>query len=336
MRLIGLPAGFYRVNRRAPQDVPADALRRAQLVAWIDQRRRAGMRRDDACRIAGVSARSYTRWRATLRRHGIRALTAKSSRPHRPRLPSKRRLAAQDIERLRRQHPVGKEKLVILLAQQGLPVSASTVGRILRELIGRGVIEPIGASRRHSRQRRNHAKRLHARRKRPNERPTGPGSLVQLDTLHEYSNLTRRIHFSAIDPGNRYAHAKLMSSASSSNAKTFLQECLATWPHPITSLQVDNGSEFKGHFEQACKDLNLELVTIPPASPKSNAKVERLQRTFRDEHYAFEPPNLTLEDANKHLNTYLHFYNHHRPHHALAMKTPMTYHQDRNPNTSHT
>lgn len=335
MRVFGLPAGFYRANRRVNHDVPSDALRRAQLVAWIDERRTRGMLRDHACRIAGVSPRSYTRWRSIISRHGVRALAAKSSRPHRPRLPSKRRLVAEDIERVRGQHPVGKEKLVILLAQEGIHVSASTVGRVLHELTKRGIIQPIGAKRRHNQWRRTNAKRAYARRKRPGEHPTGPGSLVQLDTLHEYSNQTRRIHFSAIDPSNRYAHAKLTTTASSSNAKAFLEECLATWPHPITSLQVDNGSEFKGHFERACQDLNLELVTIPPASPKSNGKVERLQRTFRDEHYAYEPPNLNLAQANEHLRTYLTFYNYRRPHHALALRTPMTYHQDRNP-TSHT
>ncbi|HEX7021519.1 MAG TPA: integrase core domain-containing protein, partial [Trueperaceae bacterium] len=42
----------------------------------------------------------------------------------------------------------------------------------------------------------------------------------------------------------------------------------------------------------------------PPGTPKANGKVERMQRTFRDEHYAYEPPHLDLEGANTHLRSY--------------------------------
>jgi transposase InsO family protein len=75
-------------------------------------------------------------------------------------------------------------------------------------------------------------------------------------------------------------------------------------------------------------------VTIPPSRPQRNGCVERLQRTFRDEHYAYEPASLDLDGANAHLDAYLHYYNHHRPHHALDLKTPMEYAPTRNPQTS--
>lgn len=331
MRIVALPVGFYRANRRVAGDVPADALRRALLVEWIDERRARGLSRVEACRLLSVSDRSYDRWRSVLRRFGVRALAARGSRPHNLRRASKRRAVSEHVERLRKRHALGKEKLALLLAQDGVKVSASTVGRVLSELKRRGVIDAIGYARRKGRNRRRGRQRFHARRKAKGERASKPGQLVQLDTLHEYSNQHLRIHFSAVDPINRFAHAKLYPSASSRNAQAFLEECLRLWPHPIESLQVDNGSEFKGHHERACQQLNLTLVTIPPATPKANGKVERLQRTFRDEHYAYEPPALTLQQANEHLRTYLDFYNHQRPHKALAMRTPMTYAEDRNP-----
>jgi putative transposase len=331
MRLVGLPAAFHRVNRRAYSDVPPEAARRASVVVWIDGRRRLGLTCQDACRLAGVSTRSYYRWRSLLLRYGVRALADKSSRPHSCRVPTKRRLVAAHVERLRKQYPLGKEKVAVLLAREGITVSASTVGRILDELLRRGAIEPIGYNRRKGRNRRRASVRFHARRKRKEERPTQPGQLVQLDTLHEYSNQHRRIHFTAIDPITRFSHAKILPTASSRNARIFLEECLAIWPHPINSLQVDNGSEFKGHHEQACQELGIELVTIPPATPKANGKVERMQRTFRDEHYAFEPAHLDLDDANRHLHDYLHFYNHQRPHKALNNRTPISYTQPQNP-----
>lgn len=334
MRVLGLPRGFYVAIRRADHDVPPEARTRALMVAWVDERRERGLTRDHACRMLGISPRSYTRWRAILRRDGVRALADRRA-ASRHRDPWKRREVREAVERVRLQHPCGKDKLAILLARQGVVVSASTVGRVLRELMQRGRIQRLGW--RPQRRWRPRPARPHARRQRPFERATRPGDLVQIDTLHEYSTLTARYHFSAIDPTRKFAHARLFTSAHSRNAEGFLRECLQRWPDRIRSVQVDNGSEFRGDFERACATLGLDLVTIPPQRPQRNGCVERLQRTFRDEHYAYEPASLDLAGANAHLDTYLHYYNHHRPHHALHLKTPMEYTPPRNPHpTRHT
>src|SRR5690554_957725 len=313
MRVFGLPGVVQRASRRAG-DVPPDAAHRAAVVEWVDERRVRGLTRDEACRLAGVSPRSYSRWRRTLRLQGVRALAARSSRPHRSRVAWKQREVAERVEELRQRLPLGKEKLAWLLAREGVRVSASTVGRVLAKLVARGRVQACGYQRALSRNRRLAAKRAHARRKRKGERPLAPGSLIQLDTLHEYSQVRRRLHYSAVDPITRFAHAGVSERLSSQAASEFLRACLKRWPHRVTSVQVDNGSEFMGAFEAACQELGLELITIPPASPKSNAHVERLQRTFRDEHYAFEDPTLDIRQANERLLDYLQFYNHQRPH----------------------
>ncbi len=333
MRIRGLPSSFHTAAAHAKSDVSDDARARASMVAWIDERRRRGATRNDACRILGISTRTYNRWRATLKRHGIRALTNRTT-TRRRRDPWKRREVREAVERLRTQHPCGKEKLAILLAREGIRVSASTVGRVLTELLNRGRIHRIGWT--PTRRWRTQRPRAHARRQRPFERAKQPGELIQIDTLVENSLHETRYHFSAIDPTRKYAHARLYHRATSRSAERFLRECLERWPDPIRSIQVDNGSEFRGDFERACADLNLELVTIAPRRPQRNGCVERLQRTFRDEHYAYEPPHLGLDSANDHLDTYLTFYNHHRPHHSLGMQTPMTYTPTRNPKTSQT
>jgi putative transposase len=331
VRVLGLPRGSYAAVARPPQDVPPDARSRALLVAWIDERRARGATRNEACRIVGISPRSYTRWRSILRRDGVRALAARSGGTRR-RVPWRRREIREAVERLRRQRPCGKDKLTILLAREGIVVSASTVGRVLRELMSRGRIERIGRRpRRHWWPRRA---RPHARQQRPFERAQQPGELIQIDTLHEYSDLRVRYHFSAVDPVRTFAHARLFDRATSRSAEGFLRECLQRWPDRIRSIQVDNGSEFHGDFERACAELGLELVTIPPSRPQRNGCVERLQRTFRDEHYAYEPASPDLRTANHHLDAYLHYYNHQRPHHALHLKTPMEYAPTRNPPTS--
>jgi transposase InsO family protein len=303
------------------------------MIAWVDERRRQGVTRDEACRILGISSRSYTRWRGILRRSGVRAL-ARRDHGRRHRDPWKRREVREAVERLRLLHPCGKDKLAILLAREGVIVSASTVGRVLRYLMARGRIQRLGWAPK-GRWRAQRA-RPHARRQRPFERAQQPGELIQIDTLHEYSTLQARYHFSAVDPKRKFAHARLYGRATSRSAERFLRECLERWPDPIRSIQVDNGSEFRGAFERACAQFGIELVTIAPQRPQRNGCVERLQRTFRDEHYAYEPDHLDLAGANAHLDTYLHYYNHHRPHHALDLKTPMAYaHPQNPPRTSH-
>lgn len=337
MRIRGFPSVVRWVASSPLQhEVHPVARQRERVLRWIDGRRRLGMTRDEACRIAGISPRTYTRWAAAFRRRGLTGLVPGTSRPRSPRDPWKRREVREDVERLRKARKVGKEKLAILLAENGIQVSASTVGRVLRELFARGVIAPIGYERARSANRRRAAQRTHARRKNPHDRATRPGELVQIDTLHEASQDRPRTHFTAIDPVQRFVHAKLAPSAGSRNAQAFLHDVLACWPHPISSIQVDNGSEFMGAFEATCHELGIDLITIPPRTPKANAHVERMQRTFRDEHYAYEAPTLTLEEAQAELDRYLHFYNHHRPHHALGLKPPMTYTHPENPQTSQT
>lgn len=328
MRVLGLPPGFYVAVKRPKHDVPPEARTRALMVAWVDERRARGVTRDHACGMLSISPRSYTRWRAILRRDGVRALADRRARTRR-RDPWKRREVREAVERVRQRHPCGKDKLAILLQREGVSVSASTVGRVLRELLARGRIQRLGW--RPQRRWRARPTRAHARRARPFERAREPGELIQIDTLHEYSTLKPRYHFSAVDPVRKFAHARLSDRASSRSAEGFLRECLERWPDRIRSIQVDNGSEFRGAFEHACAQLGLELVTIPPNQPQRNGCVERLQRTFRDEHYAYEPASLDLDGANAHLDTYLHYYNHHRPHRTLQLKTPMEYAHPRNP-----
>lgn len=73
---------------------------------------------------------------------------------------------------------------------------------------------------------------------------------MQIDTLYETSQIRPRVHFTAIDPVQRFVHAKLAASAKSHHAEGFLRDVIARWPHPVTSIQVDNGSEFIGRWRR--------------------------------------------------------------------------------------
>lgn len=55
----------------------------------------------------------------------------------------------------------------------------------------------------------------------------------------------------------------------------------------------------------------------------------RAQRTSREEHYAYEPPCLSLEEEKAALGAFVHHYNHYRPHQALNYLTPNEYNHAR-------
>lgn len=143
VRVFGLPGVLLRARDREG-DVPPDAAYRASVVEFVDDHRARDLTRDETCKLAGVSARSYTRWRKTLKLHGVRALAARSSRPKSGRMPWKQREIAERVEELRQRLPLGKEKLAWLLAREGLVVSASTGVRVLTKLVARGRVQACG------------------------------------------------------------------------------------------------------------------------------------------------------------------------------------------------
>jgi len=224
-RVRGLERVFYRAAGFVLPDLEPSARSRLELVSLIERLRRVGLPVAVACAVAGVSRASYYRWRYRLRRGGARALTDGRSRNRRRRAAPVRSAVRPLVEELRRERPMGKEKLALTLAAHGVTVSASTVGRCITELVSRGVVEAIGAARRGQRARRLAAARGWARRKR-GEKPTQPGELVQLDTLQERTLGEPRYQFTAVDPVTRVAHAQLYKSLTSKSAREFLAELI--------------------------------------------------------------------------------------------------------------
>ena len=333
MRLRRLPKNFHYIAGSGLPELPDSARSKLATLQVIEELRK-GFSAARACALAGTPRATYYRWRRLLRRGPAALRDGRASNPRRRRAPAQE-LHREAIEAERKRLHMGKTKLAVTLANRGVHVSASTVHRVLHAAFERGSLQRLGYANRGASRRRNAAKRAHAQRKRSNLKPTRAGELVQVDTLHENSVLGRpRYQFTAVDPSERHYFAQLYSRATSRNAASFLHELIAAFPVPIRSLQVDNGSEFRGEFEQACQQLGIQLFTIPPATPKANGMVERAQRSSREEHYAFEPPCLTLEEERAALAAYVHHYNHVRPHCALNYLTPNQYNHARNLETS--
>jgi putative transposase len=280
-----------------------------------------GLSAEDAAEAVGHPRSTLYRWQKTPE--------PKSRRPHRLRKPAWPPALVQAVEALRADNPMwGKRKLVRLLRREGFAVSVSTVGRILKSLMQRGVVTPVPTLRRKpgGRRFRLDTKHRHARRLPKGLRPGRPGEIVQVDTLFLNIRPDKPIkHFTAYDPVAKWTVASVASRATANLAATFLDKLLADMPFKVSAIQVDGGSEFIADFERACQANNLALYVLPPKRPQLNGAVERCNGSWRYEFYAAYDLPHRLDQLQPFVDAFAHRFNHNRPHDALDGKTPAEY-----------
>ena len=137
------------------------------------------------------------------------------------------------------------------------------------------------------------------------------------------NGLTCRV-FVACDKKSKCAYAEPFLKANSKNAAKFLRHVIKNAVFPVKSIQVDGGSEFMKEFESTCEELHIPLFVLPPASPKINGNVERMNRIITEEFLQD-----TLEDSlvglRIGLKRFIDKYNTFRPHSSLKGLTPLSY-----------
>lgn len=255
-------------------------------------------------------------------------LENKSRRPHNIRQANviTQTLVSHVLE-IRQAEPMyGKEKIKRELEKDGVFVSVSTVGRILKYLMYKGKIQNIKLvkSKKADVIKREKRKRYAERIRK--QRAENPGELVQIDhmVLNLYNGL-RIKEFRAVDPTTRISTSRIYHSATALNAREFLKEAIKEFDFEIKSIQIDGGSEFMGEFEEYCEEMGIKLYVLPPRSPKMNGFVERANETYRYEFWnVYEIPD-TIEAARKLLRKFEYKYNCERMHQSLNYLTPMEY-----------
>jgi hypothetical protein len=93
-------------------------------------------------------------------------------------------------------------------------------------------------------------------------------------------------------------------------------------PLVLAQVKVDDGSEFRDEFEQACGHFEIPLLVLPPSKPQYNGGVERStlpsEKNFMPAppwwQTPFQPCAWLFEKPHQH-NTY-------RPHASLNGRTP--------------
>lgn len=275
------------------------------------------------CRHFGISRQTFYRWLKRYEPLDLISLEERSHCPHHRRRPTWSFLLERKVLTLRLQFPRwGKDKLAVLLRQQGEAVSTSMVGRILLRLKASGQLrEPPRAAVPGSRRRLR--PRPYAVRKPKQYAVSRPGDLVQVDTL-EVRPVPGVVfkQFTARDVVSRWDVIQAHGRATAFAASQFLETLLHRMPFPVRALQVDGGSEFAAEFELACQQRGLHLFVLPPRSPKLNGAVERANRTHTEEFYQVHACSLEMNQLNRELRDWERIYNTVRPHQALGYLTP--------------
>lgn len=313
-----IPGGNTILRRMGPS-LSKEARRRLQ---WMEFYAAHGRNARLTCRHFGISPDTFYRWLRRYDPRRLERLEAHSRRPRRVRQPMTPLAVVERIRALRDQYPRwGKDKLAVLLRREGVVLSPSSIGRILRRLHARGVVrEP------RVRQRRPWVPRPHAQRLPAGYPIRAPGDLVQVDTLAvEVVAGLRRTQFTARDMVSRYDVLEAYSRATAHTASSFLDVLLRRMLFPIRAVQIDGGSEFRGEFEAACPDRGLPLFVVPPRSPKLQSHVERAQRTHREEFYQVWEVEPNLQAHRTQLQEWAQIYNTVRPHQHLNYLTPLEF-----------
>lgn len=284
-----------------------------------------GVRAKVAQQILRFSRATYYRMKKILK-DLEKGISPPSKRPKKLNKPRWGEAELQLVLMIRRENlTYGKEKIAFILKRDhAQTISESTVGRIITHLKARGLITNSPSALRTKRKRnfQGHAKPWTFK----EYKTMLMGERVQIDHMTVTKNGICFKHFQAWDRLSKFIDAQVYSDAKSSSAKRFLLDFIRRAPYTILSIQVDGGSEFMAEFEEACAELGIPLIVLPPSKPTYNGGVERGNRTFREEFY--NRTNLLADSIGGmryELRKAVTKYNTYRPHRVLKGLTPMEY-----------
>lgn len=136
----------------------------------------------------------------------------------------------------------------------------------------------------------------------------------------------RKTIITANEEQTKLAYARVYSSSSSRSATDFLKRLLYLSNNQLLHIHHDNGSEFAGEFQKACRKLNIPQIYSRVRRPKDNPSLERFNGVLQDEWLSVSEAGLFDDDqANQDLTDWLVMYNADRPHETLELETPLDY-----------
>lgn len=277
----------------------------------------------------GISRRTIYRWRKKFieSEKKLSSLLPLSTRPKRVREMIVPYQILGFIKELRKKYPrISKYKiksfLDIFCEENNLKkYSVSWIGKVITRY------KFFFSTRKQVRRKRRKTRQVTRVKYCPKQKDIDLGYL-QLDGIKVYFEGKDYYFLSCIELKSRQSWAKRVGSLSSKNAKEFLEEILGEVDYLIHTIQTDNGSEFKGLFDQAIEKLeNTNHVWSYPKSPKTNGYIERFNWTIQDEFINYEIDTATYDTSgfDEKLEDWMKYYNSIRPHQSLGYITPNNY-----------
>ncbi len=300
---------------RLPAEPSAEAKRREKIVRWCANH--GGSVRVTA-RHYGYSPDTISRWTRAYADAGLAGLESKSRRPKRVRQPQTPLPVVQRIQALREEYPRwGREKLRVLLAQEGVTLSAKSIDRVIHRLKARGAL-------REATQPRRAPHTQVPRQRRPKELVVDrPGVLVQVDSKQvSLGHGTVVYEFGAVDCFTRKRVVALAPRLTSAQGAAFLRTAVAQFPFPVRAIQSDGGSEFLKDFQAASAELRITHYFNRPRYPQGNGRIERSFRTDEEEFYQVVDLPTDIGGLEQALIAWNHTYETVHPHQALGYQTP--------------
>ena len=294
----------------------AKMIERLKKIEKYEKLKKGGAMEKSILEVLEISRATYYRWKSRYKWQGVKGLKPISSRPKSTRTKVVlTKYMITKIKEIRNRHKMyGKAKIHSILRRQGEEISESSVGRGLKYLASKNLIERVvilkcQKERKYIRKYTRHAQRI----------KKGQKGQIQID--HMIINLKGVEHrqFNAIDRYSGYCVSRVYGRAGSEEAADFLKEVIEEMPIKIRDIQADGGSEFRGAFERSCEYNKIPLLILPPRSPEMNGKVERLNQTWQDEFYLMEYNELPTEREllNKEIKRWQKYYNEERVHRSL-------------------
>ena len=293
-----------------------DAKHRLKILDWYKSH---GGHIALTARHHGLDGRTIRRWQKRLALLGPIGLNDRSHRPHKVRRPETAYEVMAETVKIRRTYPAWSKYKIYSMLPQNIQdkTSVSTIGRILKR---RGLID-----RNISRKRSKSAKSPRAR------FPRGftvrnPGDMIQMDTKYIMLTGGRRYYqFTAIDVLTKLRVLRVYKTQSSKNGALFLEECLASFPFAIQTIQTDNGAPFQKHFDVLCQKKEIPHYYIYPRTPKQNTYVEISHGADKREFYLQGNVYENFEVMGRKIAEWETVWNNIRPHQALGYLTPNQY-----------
>ena len=126
---------------------------------------------------------------------------------------------------------------------------------------------------------------------------------------------------------SRVSYVEILADERSEAACAFLVRAVAWFAERgvrVERVMTDNGSAFVSKaFTELCASLGLRHKRIRPYTPRTNGKAERFIQTLLRE-WAYRFSYTSSEERKRWLAPYVHFYNCHRAHSALAYNPPIS------------